>query len=73
MDGSNINLKSYEALKQECNENLFHSLIDINTCILHSVHGAIRSGLETTIWGVKRTLTGTFHLLHDSPARREGL
>ena len=48
MDGPNINLKFYEALKQERNENLFHSLIDIGTCNLHSVLGAIRSGVETT-------------------------
>ena len=71
MDESNINLKFYEALKQERNENLFLSLIDTDTCSLHSVHGAIRSGVGTTFLGIKETLTGTFHLLHDSPARRE--
>lgn len=37
MDDSNINLKYYEALKQEHNENLFLSLIDIDTFSLHSV------------------------------------
>ena len=71
MDESNINLKFYEALKQERNENLFLSLIDTDTCSLHSVRGAIWSGVETTFWGIKETLTGAFHLLHDSPARRE--
>ena len=71
MDESNINLKFYEALKQERNENLFLSLIDTDTCSLHSVHGAIGSGVETTFWGIKETLTGAFHLLHDSPARHE--
>ena len=29
MYGPNVNLKLYEALKQERNEILFHSLIDI--------------------------------------------
>ena len=72
MDESNINLKFYEALKQERNENLFLSLIDTDTCSLHSVRGAIGSGVETTFWGIKETLTGALHLLHDSPARREG-
>ena len=72
MDEANINLKYYEALKQEHNENLFLSLIDIDMCSLHSVHGAIRSGIETTFWGIKEILAGEFHLLHDSPARREG-
>ena len=72
MDESNINFKFYEALKQERNGNLFLSLIDIDTCSLQSVHGAIRSGVETTSWGLKETLTVAFHLLHDSPARGEG-
>ena len=72
MGESNINLTSYEVWKQECNENLFLSLVDIDTCSLHSVHGAIRSRLETTFWGIKETLTGAFQLLHDSPARHEG-
>ena len=71
MDESNINLKFYEALKQERNENLFLSLVDTDTCSPHSVHGAIGSGVKTTFWGIKETLTGAFHLLHDSPARRE--
>ena len=72
MDESNINFKFYEALKQERNENLFLSLIDIDTCSLQSVHGAIRSGVETTFWGIKETLTRAFHLLHESLARCEG-
>ena len=71
MDGSNINFRLYEALKQESNENLFLSLIDIDTCSLQSVLGPILSGIETTFWGVKETPTGAFHLLHDFPARRE--
>ena len=68
MDESNINLKFCEALKQERNKNLFHSLIDIDMCSLHSVDGAVRSVVETTFWGINETLTGAFNLLHDSSA-----
>ena len=71
MDGPNVNLKFYVALKQEHNENLFHSLIDICMCSLRSVHRAIRSGVETTFCSIMETLTVAFHLLHDSPARCE--
>ena len=71
MDKLNINFRFYEALKQERNENLFLSLIDIDTCSLQSVHGAIRSGVGATFLGIKETLTGAFHLLHDSPAQHE--
>ena len=68
MDKWNINLKYYEALKQEHRENLFLSLIDIDMCSLHSFHGAIQTGVETTFRGIKETLSGAFHLLNDSPA-----
>ena len=71
MNKSNIKLKFYEALKQEHNENLFHSLIDIDMCSLHFVHGTIRSGVETTIWEIKETFTGAFYFLHDSPTQHE--
>ena len=54
IDESNIILKYYEALKQR-NKNLFLSLIDIDACSLHSVHGAICSGVETTFVGYKGT------------------
>ena len=50
MNGPNLNSKFYEALKQERNKNLFHSLIDIDTYILHSVHETIQSGVQTTSW-----------------------
>ena len=43
-----------------------------DTCSLQSVNGAILSGVETTSWGINETLTGGFHLLHDSPVRHEG-
>lgn len=71
MDGPNVNLRFYEDLKKKRNDNLFHTLVDIGTCSLHSVHGAVKSGIEKTSWNIKETLKGAFYLLHDSPARRE--
>ena len=56
MDGGNINLKFYEALKQKRNENFFHSLSDIGTCSLRSIHGAIRPGVKNNILGYKENL-----------------
>ena len=43
----------------------------MGTCSLHSVHGAVKSGVESTSWGIKDIVKGGFNLLHDSPARRE--
>ena len=62
MDESNINLKVYEALKQERNKNLFLSLIDTDTCSLHFV----QQHFETAFWGIKETLAGAFHFCMNS-------
>ena len=43
----------------------------MGTCSLHSMHGAVKSGVESTSRGIKDILEGGFNLLHDSPARRE--
>ena len=72
IDGPNINLKKFcEELNKNATKIFFHSLIGICVCSLYSVHGAIRSGVETTFWAIKETLKGAFHLLHDFPTRRE--
>ena len=45
-------------------------LINIGSCNLHIVHGAFKTGVESTNWNVKHTLKGLFHLLHDAQSRR---
>ena len=52
-------------------ESFYHSLIGICTCSLHSMHGAVKSIVESTSWDIKDILKGGFNLLHDLPAHRE--
>ena len=45
--------------------------INIGSCGLHIIHGAFKSGVETTNWNIKKVLRIVFQILHDSPARQE--
>ena len=35
------------------------------------MHNAFKTGAESTCWGMKKTLKGTYQIFHDSPATRE--
>ena len=71
MDGPNVNLKFYEAVITERNENEQHQLINIGSCELHKIHGAFETGFEKTVWKMKKILKGAYYVFHDSPAKRE--
>ena len=43
MDGSNINLKFLKEFSNLRAGDSVHSLADIGTCSLHSVHGSLKS------------------------------
>ena len=71
MDGSSVNLKFYNEIVQDRQENMVHSLIDIGSCSLHIVLGSFKIGAEKTGWNLKALLKGSFQILHDTPTRRE--
>ena len=71
MNGPSVNLKSYNEIVQDRQENIVHSLIDIGSCSLHIGHGSFKTGAEKTGWNLKALLKGSFQILHDTPARRE--
>ena len=71
MDGPKVSLKFYREVEAKRTESLYHSLIDMGTCSLHSVHGAVKSGVESISWGIKDILKDGFNLLHESSAHRE--
>ena len=59
-------------MEAKCAERFSHSIIDMGTCSLQSVHGAVKYGVKSTSWGIKDILKCGFNLLHNLPARREG-
>ena len=71
MDGPVVNLKFLEKLQKDRLENEQHELVNIRSCGLHTIHGAFKTGAESTSWNIRKTLHGSYQILHDSPARRD--
>ena len=72
MDGPNVNWKLYDSLVEKRNQNDdYPPLIDIGSCSLHVVHGAFRSGVQKTKWGIDGVLKVMHNLFGESPTKRE--
>ena len=48
MDGPNVNLRSLEKLQKDCLENEQYELVNVRSCRLHTIHGAFKTGAEST-------------------------
>ena len=72
MDGPNVNWKLYDSIVEKRSENDdYPGLIDIGSCNLHIVHGAFRTGVQKTKWGIDGILQALYNLFPYSPAKRE--
>ena len=71
MDRPSTNWKFFNELsKYRCDCEL-NPLIAIGSCGIHIMHGAFKTGAESTSWDVKSVLKGSYQILHDTPARRD--
>ena len=70
MDCPSVNLKFHKDVQSNHKELELPKRIDIGSCPLHTIHGAFKTGVESTDWEIKKPFKGCFTLLHDSPARR---
>ena len=71
MDEPIVNLRFLEKLQKDCLENEQHELINIGSYGLHTIHGAFKTGAESKSWNIRKTLHGSYQILHDSPAGRD--
>ena len=69
MDGPSVHIKFLNEFKVKREENAFHSIIDIGSCGLHTVHGSVKTAFDKSNMKVKETLKGGFQRLPNSPAR----
>ena len=69
MDGPSINLKFHRDVQSNRKELKLLRLIDIGSCSLHTIHGAFKTGVESTDLEIKKAFKGCSTLLHDSPDR----
>ena len=53
MDGPNVNWKMLDLIVEDRNSNeTYPNLLDVGSCSLHVVHGAFRTGMKLTGWGI---------------------
>lgn len=71
MDGPNVNWKVLSHMKKEREKAGLNKLVNICSCNLHVVHGALKSATEATGWKLKAIMKGLFQIFKDSPALRE--
>ena len=69
MDGPSVNWKFLESLR-ESRDEMDRQLIDIGSCGLHVLHGALQTGHTASGWSVNEFLRSIYGLFKDSPARR---
>ena len=67
MDDPSVNYKFFRLLREyeDC-----ENIIDIGSCGLHIIHGALQTGHKSAGWSVNGFLLGIYYLFKDSPARR---
>ena len=70
MNARSVNVKFHRDVESNREELELPKFIDIGSCSLHTIHGAFKTGVESTDWEIKKTFKGYFTLLHNSPARR---
>ena len=71
MDGPNVNWKMLDLTVEDRNSNeTYPNLLDVGSCNLHVVHGAFRTGMKQTGWGIDLLLKSSYSHLHETPARR---
>ena len=71
MDGLSVDLKVLMLLQSEQKKKGIQELLDIDTCGLQTIHGALITGTEACGWKIDKTLKAAYTILRDSPARRD--
>ena len=72
MDGPFVNWVFYDKVVDHRKDKLgiVQAMVNIGSCGLHIIHGAFKTGIEATGWNMKKTMSGSYRVLHDTPARR---
>ena len=73
MDGLNVNWVFFSELRNYRTENDMSKLLSTGSCgLFHagSIHGALKTGEQSTDWKLKQVLKALHQISHDSPARR---
>ena len=70
MDDPNVNWNVLDGLDEQLIENGHTKTINIGSCAIHIVHGALQNGFCRTDRNIDKVLKSMYFLLNDSPACR---
>ena len=71
MDGPSVNWDVLKIHSKYREEHELSELINIGSCGLHVMHGALRAGIMETDWKIHKALHAVWKIFHVSPARRD--
>ena len=71
MDGPTTNWSVYDKIQESRKEKELPVLANLGRCGLHSVSGALGTGVTKSSWPLKKVMKSLFNLFHDSTARRD--
>ena len=66
-DGPNINLKFLDIAREERKDNDLKGLLEVGTCGLHTVHGALKHAENASGWNIDKILSAIFKIIDQSP------
>ena len=71
MDGPNVNWDVLKKHSQHREEGEMTSLVQLGSCGLHIVHGALKTGMKESGWNIDKILHAMWKIFDESPARRD--
>ena len=71
MDGPNANWCVFEKINVEREKHNHAPLFSVDSCGMHSIHGAFETSMTSNQWEIGKILKWMFKLFNKSPARRD--
>ena len=71
MDGPNLNWDVLKKHSQHRAKEEMPSLIELGSCGLHIVYGALQTGMKESDWKLEKVLHAMWKIFDESPARRD--
>ena len=71
MDGPTVNWNVLQLVDDELDSMGHSKTINIGSCSLHILHGALGAAISSTDWNVAKLLKAMFKIFDESPARSD--
>lgn len=72
MDGPTVNWSFLQKLVSQRKQNSLPEILNVGSCGLHIVHGAVQTGHRESAWNLNEVFGAAYYLFKNSPVRRSG-